>query len=348
MLLNKQEPDHVIRISFLWLLIGTIFIVLLGMLGGILAGQIWPPAPPPSSSGKQDQLVTNVKEITISPNTASSESLKNAERSVVALVKDNATLDRFAMGVVVTNDGLIVTSANVPSGPVIAMDYRGAKIPLDVVGSDQLFGLTYFRVKDQILSPLDVRSEDIPLAYKLLAISRANVTFLPIALSYQVTEVTLPPQVRPVGIQRLFAGQTYPDQSLAGSALIDDEGQLAALLINPPAGLALPGSQLLESVQRVANGQREFDPFLELGFSVNYRFTFDEKTKDRQFAAEVVNIVPQSAAAQAGLQKKDIVLQVNNQPLAWQTSFTKMLSEKKPVTLIIRRGLQEMNVNLSN
>lgn len=346
MLHTQQRNDQVVRISFFWLLLGAIFVVLLGMLGGLLAEQIWPPASvlPPN---KQDQLVTNVQEITISPNIAASETFKNADRSVIALVKNNPSADYLATGVVVTNDGLVVTAATLPNTPIAAIDYRGIQLELDTVGHDQLFGLSYFRLKKDMLSPLDLRSEEVPLAYELLAVSRANITYLPMALPFQVTENIITPPLNPAGLQRFIKGPAYNNPTLAGSALIDDNGQLAGLLSNPSVGFAIPSDHLLASIRRIAAGQREKDPFAEIGFSVNYTFLVNQEKNDRQFLAEVTNVNPQAAASQADLRQGDLITGVNNQPLSWHQSLVALLSAEKLTSLTVLRGEQELTLPLT-
>jgi S1-C subfamily serine protease len=344
---NMGQEDKVIKISFRWLLLLLVLIIGFGMLGGWLAGQIWKPVYPLiTASGKQ--VVTTTQEVVISPNLSAAENLKRVQRSVVMIGKGGKQIveSLLATGVVVTSDGLIVTTGDIPKSQLLAFDFEGRKIELDYVGEDELFGLTYLRLKNGVLSPLDIRMEEVSLAVELLVASRNITTFTPRAEFYRVHEYLLPPELMPAGRQSVFRGTEHSDKVLSGSPLIDEEGRLAGMLLNPAAGLALPANQVKESMQRVVEGRREFDPFVELGFTVHYSLLALEENAARQLVAEVEKIERNSPAA-AEMKVGDIIVGVEDKKLAWNESLVEKITRDLPLKIELIRGEDRMMIVLN-
>jgi len=342
---NENNTDQVVRISLLWLVVGALVMIMLGVLGGVLANQIWPPPVVPLSSD-QDQIITTVQEVTISPNKSRVDRVEAAERSIVGIgIKDAAPMSILAMGVVITNDGLVISSAKLPKADLVAIDFDGRQLPLRTAGRDKLFGLSYFRLQEGLLSPLDLNSQNVSVGQSLLWLGRSKLTFLPIVEDYQVREWILPPELGASGWQRMMRGTRINEASLNGSALVDEEGRLAGIITNSPAGLSLSGEHLLESVRRIANGQREVDPFADFGIKVHFALD-TENFPGRRFVVEVVSVVPESRANGMDLRVKDKIIGFNGEELSWQRNFVSMMTEKEVQQLKVLRGARE--IDLSN
>lgn len=325
--------------SLTWLLSGVVAIIVLGMVGGTLAAQLWMPKTAALVPGGSDRLVSTVQEVTISPNMAVTQMLDTAQRSVVLL-------EQGATAFVVTNDGLLVTAGEVPPGEVLAYDYQGKTVVLELAGRDELFGLTYLRAREAVLVPLDMRPAPVPVAYELVAISRSLPSLFVQAESFQVNENILPPELAPAGLQQVIKGTQLVEAALMGSPLLDDEGLVAGLLINPRAGLALPVNHLKESLDRVAGGQKEKDLFAELGLELHYTFAAASETRMRQFVAEVRTVLPGTVAATAGIKRGDMLLQIGNKPLEWTNSVLIGLSRDLPLELLINRAGKQITITL--
>jgi len=334
---QEQSGERVVQISLLWVALGVVGMVLLGMVGGMLASQWWSVPRAPLANGGE-QFVTTVQEVKISPNKAAAEIVAAADRSVVGLVvKDAVDGPQLAVGVVVTNDGLVVTSAKLPATDLVAVDWRGITMPVRLVGKDEFYGLTYLRLVEGVLSPLDVRSEEVPVGNELLLVSRAAKTGLLQVHDWRVNEWVLPPELGPSGLQRLLKGESASGL-VEGGVLLDEETKLAGVVSNSQAGLVLGGDHLLASIQRVAGGQREVDPLENKGLSVHYAFITDSE-RGRRFAAEVVTVEKGSWADQVGLKARDVLVNIDGEELNWGRSVANQLagSNIKQVT-VQRKG----------
>ena len=181
---------------------------------------------------------------------------------------------------------------------------------------------------------------------ELLAISRSGITFSPRVLFYQVLEMTLPPELMPRGIQRMLKGTPVNDTLFSGSPLVDEEGKLAGLIINPAAGLSLPVDQLRESIERVTGGRRETDPLAELGVTVRYTFAQLEGNDARRFVLEVTGVSTSSPAATAKLARGDLIVGIDGQELDWQQSLLKLLTRSRPLTIAVQRGGRELTLSV--
>lgn len=338
---SSQSTARVVRVSLTWLLVSVGAVIVLGMVGGTLAAQLWMPRTAPLVPGGSDRLVSTVQEVTISPNIAVTQMLETAQRSVVLI-------DGGTTAFVVTNDGLLVTVGEVPRGEIVAYDYQGKTMTLELVGRDELFGLTYLRAREAVLIPLDMRSGPVPVAYELIAVSRSLPSLFAQAESFRVSENILPPELMPAGIQRVMKGTQLDEAALQGSPLLDDEGLVAGLLINPRAGLALPVSHLRESLDRVVGGRREKDLLAELGLELHYTFATASEAGVRQFVAEVMIVTPNTVAAAAGIKRGDLLLQIGGESLEWTKSVLTGLSQDLPLELAISRAGKQVTVTLQD
>jgi S1-C subfamily serine protease len=318
-----------------------------GFFGGFLATNVWP-ARPPLVAPDTDPLRSTVQEVTISPNIEAMQLLEQSHRSVVLIGGSPETAGEFATGVVVTNDGLIVTADTLPDGDPIVFDYQGRALEAQYVGQDELFGLVFLRMPESVLVPMDLRTTDVSVAEELLAISRSDVTFMPKVLFFRVLELTIPPELMPRGVRQVLRGMPTVDSGFAGSPLIDDDGRLAGLVVNPGAGLALPAHHIRESIDRVASGKREFDPFAEIGITVRYIFTHPEEAdSSSRFAVEVTGVAPQSPAAAASLTRGDLIVAIGEMQVGWNESVLAALSGARPLTLTVQRAGTERTVHVS-
>jgi hypothetical protein len=184
-----KTSEGVVRVSFSWLLLGGLIIVVLGALGGLLSAQLLP-SRPPLADPAGGQLLSSVQEVTISPSTAAAELVEGGQRSVVLITSaaSPAAGGESAAGAAVTNDGLVVTADSLPEGNLAVFDYLGTRMSAEYVGRDALFGLTYLRITDGVLLPFDLRGETAPVGYELLALGRSSTTLAPKLAAFRVLE----------------------------------------------------------------------------------------------------------------------------------------------------------------
>ena len=340
---NHEPTQNVIRLSFGWLVLAALVLVGLGVLGGVI-GQQFTAQPLPPLQTDADQLFTTVHEVTISPNSARVELVQRAERSVM-LVADTRTEAAVGTGTVVTNDGLLVTVGQPPRGGAIAFDASGHQLALELLGHDELYGLTFYRVSENVVVPLDLRRTAPAVAEELLAVSRNATSFTPRIDPFMVSEQRLTNAHEP-GVQRVMISSQTLDLPQAGAPLVDDEGKLAGLVVRANGREALPIEVVRASIERVSTGQRESDPFGDIGLVTEYAFRSSAEQPVR-FVAEVERVANASPAARAGLTVGDELLAINDEPLSLDQPLAEQLSQKVPLTLTILRNETEQQLTLT-
>ncbi len=349
MAINSLPPspaaaERVVRLPLTWILAGMISIVGISLLSGFLAAWWWQPnlAPLPAS----DRLVTTIQEVTISPSTAMQESVVRHQRSVVLLARAAKVEQVLGTGLVATSDGLIATTASLPSEPLVMLDDAGKTRTLEVVGRDVVFGITYLRAGNGVFVPLEMRDSDVLVGTTLLMLSRNPETLAARAEPVFIEEYRLPEKIDPVGWQRLLGGAELTEGAAAGSPLLDDEGRVAAVVLSERNGRLLPSTLLRFSLDRVASGQLEENPYDYFGLALDYTFA-PGKELAQEYQVAVESVRPESSAAQQGIRAGDVIVTLREKPLTWDTPAFSAFQEKQPLVIQVRRGEATRTVTLT-
>lgn len=340
----EQPTPQIVRLSLPWIMIGVVLILGLGILGGVLAQQFL--APPPPLLPEENVLRPTIQQITVSPNKAQQQLVSEADRAVV-LVSTQELKQFVVSGLVMTNDGLVVTTGELNKAALFAYDSRGVPAPLQVIGQDLLFGLSYVRLESGVLPPLDVAERDPAVGERLLVMSRSQNSFGSKAYPYDVYEYVVPAENDLQGIQRLVRGTTLPDSTLNGSAVINEEGKTVGIMVDALKGLVLPISHIQASLQRVTHEQRELDPWQEAGLKVEFDWQALESNTPVQFVARVTQIQALSPAAKAGVQTGDLIVMINNESLSPEKLVSLVLADSATPQLGVRRGAETLQIPLA-
>ena len=341
--MDNHSEQQVVRLSFGWLVLGVVALVGLGVLGGVI-GQQLTTRPLPPLSNDSDQLVTTVQEVTISPSVARAELVAQAERSVLLIVSTRND-SAVATGTVVTNDGLVATTGSALPAEAVGIDSAGRRLPLTFVGSDAVYGLTFYRISDNVVTPLDLRSRPAVVGEELVAISRNQVSFSPQIDTFLVGERRLAVNAGP-GVQSVLVRTDVSSIALRGTPLLDDEGKLAGITSQQAADEALPINAIAASIERVSSGQREANPFAELGFASRYAFASTAETA-AEFVATVQRVTRNSPASRGGLKIGDQLRAVGGQKLRFDQLLAESLDEKLPLTVSVLRNQQPLELTLT-
>jgi len=339
--MEEGSKDNVVKVSVAMVLLGIVVIFGVGLLGGLLAVQIWPPQAPLSND--QAQLITTTQEVIISPSTSTVEMIKSSNRSVFKLV-DGISGRTLGSAVVMTNDGAMATTASLPKTKIQGIDYQGNLINLERMGRDAVYGIEWLRVPDAVLTPIDIRSSEGEIGYEFMALARSSAGELIKTQPYILYEYSLPPEISTVGAQRLFKGSILGGMEWSGSPLLDEEGKLAGLILKPESGLALAAGDVADSLARLARGAREQNTLAELGLALKYRFVRLGEDQKLNFAAEVVGVTNNSPAALATIKRGDLILAVNEERVTWQRSVVEDLEQDKPYQVTVQRGDKQVSV----
>lgn len=342
---SLSPQERTIRLSFFWVVVAVVGVLVMGILGGILGQQLLAPAPPLLRE-TNDGLHATVQEVILSPSLAAAQIVEAKHRSIVLLTpRGAANVSQSVTAWLITDDGILVTT-DVPVDVVWqAYDYQGVPVPIDLVGKDQVFGLTYFRLTSGVFSALDLRQDDAVPAHRLLMVERSASSFLPRAQDYFLREYVVAPAPLPVGVQRVAMGSVVPSESSKGSPLFDEEGKVAALLLHTD-GSSLPVSAIQLSLNRLTQSQRERNPWQELGLDVDFGLQRLKAEGAMQMVAIVKNVQAQSLAGQAGIRVQDVLTAVDSTPFNLTTNLIPVLSAQEAPGFTLRRGDQELNLQL--
>lgn len=337
---------QVVRLSFATLVTAGFVMITLGGLGGFLSQLLMPRSLPPLPASDQQRFFPPIQEVTISPSTATARLLQNSQRSVV-LVASAGTQTPLASGLVVTNDGLIVTAGELPpESELTASTPDGRILAVSRVATDATRGLTYLRLADGIFAPLPIANEDPAVGSQALAISRTRPAGSPWAQAVDLTHYTLPGEDSSLAIQRQLVTSSLTPSALPGSPLLNDGGQVVGLLTDPNQELALPASVLSDSLTEILQQKPPFNPFDQLGMQL--RYVFIPVDANWRFGATVTRLKTLSPAATAGLKLNDVITAIAGAPLAWEKSVIDQLAQPLPLSLTIQRENQELTVTLPN
>lgn len=339
---TTSSPDRVTHVSFGLLSLGIIVVLLIGMAGGFIADQFFG-NPLPPLTGEGNQFVTTVQEVTISPNQATAGIVERSNKSVFLLAR-SVDSEPVATGFAITNDGMVVSTADINSQELIAIDSDGRALPITRVGQDEIYGLTYYRLASNVVVPLDLRQGDAPVGIQLIAMGRNRITLQPRILHFLIAEYA-PPSSAPAAVQRIVRAAIASADILPGSPLIDEEGKVAA--ITQAAGTAYPVSYLQTSLARATNNQREVNPFESLGIATAFSFKPATLENAAAFQVTITAVTPDSPAQIAGLRRGDSITAVKETPVTWEQPIAAQLAAAFPLTLTVLRNQEQLTVTLN-
>ena len=288
-----------------------------------------------------------------------------------AVVQVNVTTssgNQLGSGVIIDHRGYIVTNNHVIAGAtsinVVLND--GRKLQAQLVGTDPTDGLAVLKITPPA-SGLTVAtlgdSSKLRVGQDVLAIGN------PLGFSQTVTNGIISALNRTASEGQ--NGATLPNAiqtdapinpGNSGGALVDLQGNLIGIptlgAIDPefrtPAngvGFAIPSNRVkLIAEQIIDTGKVTHTGRAALGISVT--------SVDANLAAQdnlsinhgalIASVVPNSAAAQAGLRAGDVIIQVGSQAVNDASSLGDALAGKNPgdtVSITIMRGSQQLTIN---
>jgi S1-C subfamily serine protease len=289
-----------------------------------------------------------------------------------AVVQVNVSTGRSAgigSGVVIDKRGYIVTNDHVVSGAqnIQVVLYNGTSLPAHLTGTDPADDLAVIKINPPTnMAVITIgNSSQLQVGQEVLAVGN------PLGITQTVTWGIISALNRNVSEGQsgaVLPGAIQTDAPInpgnSGGALVDMQGNLVGIPtlaaidpeFNTPAngvGFAIPSNRVnLIAPQIIATGSVAHTGRAALGVSVasvDQRMVVQDKLSV-DHGALIAQLVPNGAAARAGLQVGDVIVQIGSQAVNDVSSLTDALANKNPgdsVTVKIVRGNQQLTVNVT-
>lgn len=289
-----------------------------------------------------------------------------------AVVEVNVTTPNggaIGSGVIIDGRGYIVTNNHVVSGAqsIAVVLFDGTHLQAQLTGVDPADDLAVIKVTPPknglTVLPLGDSSK-LQVGQDVLAIGN------PLGITQTVTSGIISALNRSVSEGQ--GGATIPDAiqtdapinpGNSGGALVDMQGNLIGIPtltaidpeFNTPAsgvGFAIPSNRVATIVpQIIQNGRVTHTGRAALGVGVT-SVDANVQAQDNlavNHGALIVSLTPGGAAASAGLQVGDVIVQINNTAVADTTSLSSALIAHNPgdtVAVHVYRGSQQLTINV--
>jgi S1-C subfamily serine protease len=283
-----------------------------------------------------------------------------ASLSVMRRTRRGAMPAGAGSGVVVSNDGLLLTSAHVVgsqnTGRAAFAD--GRELRFEVIGRDPLSDLAIIRTDDGDLPPAELGdADDLRVGQLVVAIGN------PHGLAGSVTAgvVSALGRALPAGGRRrarIIENVIQTDATLnpgnSGGALADGAGRLVGIntaLAGIGLGLAVPinaTTRLIVS-ELISNG-RVRRAFLGIAGGPRPLPPRARQGRSQREAVEVIEVIGGSPADRAGVREGDLVLEADGRPVQSATDLQRMMSADligREVPLLIWRSGEERSLKLT-
>ena len=250
-------------------------------------------------------------------------------------------------GVIVSEDGYIVTNANVieKADEITVAFNDGRKSRAQIIGTDPDSDLAVIKVDMTGLTPLGFREDPIRVGDLALAIGN------PFGVGQTVTQGIISATGRTgLGVNK-FEDFIQTDAAInpgnSGGALVDAHGELVGINTvifsrsggSMGIGFAIPTAIVEQVMNALIKDGKVSRGWLGIEIQSQLR---DPTQLETSTGVEVLNVVPKSPAAKSGLRVGDIVLTIDGVEMTDANTLIQYVARKAPNTTlnaqILRRG----------
>jgi serine protease Do len=247
----------------------------------------------------------------------------------------------FGSGVIISPDGYIVTNNHVVDGAdSIQVTLNNNKsYTASIVGRDPDTDLALIKIKSENLPAIKFgNSDDLQLGEWVLAVGN------PFNLTSTVTAGIISAKGRTLGMDGNYKLESFIQTDAAlnmgnsGGALVNTKGELVGItsaIISPTGtysgnSFAIPINIVKKTVadlQKYGRAQRAF-----MGISIReVNSDLAQSVKlDNVSGAYIASVVPDGAAANAGLMEKDVIVKINDQNIGSPAQLEENLAQHHP------------------
>jgi putative serine protease PepD len=307
--------------------------------------------------------------------TTATAAAAKAAPSVVTVYVTGASTSGSGSGVVLTEDGFVLTNNHVVAGEdgdargtVQVRTSDGTLYDAEVVGTDPSSDIAVVRLEDASgLTPATFAdSDEVQVGDVAVAIGA------PLGLSNTVTDGIVSATDRAVQTgsspdEATVIDAIQTDAAInpgnSGGALVNGAGEVIGINTaiatvasggfggeaqsgNIGVGFAIPSN----AAKRIADEIRETGKATRAFLGVSTATAAEGPNTEVGSGAEVVEVTPDSAADQAGIQVGDVVVAVGDRPVTTSTELTAAVRNEAPgsaVELTVRRGGSERTLEVT-
>ena len=261
-------------------------------------------------------------------------------------------------GVVIAPDGYLLTSAHVvdSAGSGVRASFPdGRSFDAEVVGSDPLSDLAVIRTAEGDLAAAELGDAgDLRVGQLVVAIGN------PLGFTGSVTAGvvsalgrSLPTAARGRLVENVIQTDAALNPGNSGGALADGLGRVIGIntaVAGVGLGLAVPiDASTLRIVSALLSDGRVRRAYIGIAGGPRPLPPRAARTLEREAAIEVVEVVSGSPADKAGIKPEDLILDVDEQPVADVSTLQRLMGPERigsPVTLRIVRSGRELALDL--
>lgn len=298
--------------------------------------------------------------------------------NIVALMGENKAAKKEVApktGVLLTNDGLVVTYSEKPFGNgdlrYTALLFDGTNHGMVFVGYDPLTSLSFFRLNDVANTPAIAlaNSDDARVGKKLIVLGNGSAEYQNrlavgtlgfIDRTFNLSGKTVASSEKWEGVFEIDLGLP---ENFIGAPAVSFDGEMVGLvgtlmIDNVTRAFLIPSNAVRESFDRAVNGTLETRPvFGAYYLSITKELSL-EQGLDRDHGALIYSpsgktglaVLLDSPAMKAGLQAGDIIAAVNGKEITLDNPLPEILGsfgKGDTIELLIIRGGQERTISVT-
>ncbi len=316
-----------------------------GILGGIIGSRIFSIQLPLRSDTNQT-IVPVSQQVTVSPSKLASDLVANHGKSVFLLAHETPKgITAFGTGVALTNDGVIMSVQDAGKDVVVGIGEDGVVFPLTAIGKDELSGISFYKASDRIVPPFNLLQNTLRTGSSVLALYRQVDTAQIAANSAIFSTTLLPLDTNAPGIQKLAQLESTAVIP-TGAALVDENGNLAGVLLTPEKNIALLTPDIRSALDRLSSNRLAYNPFTPLGFTISWKPQLDAN-RTMRIESVVTSVTNTSPASAAELKVGDIITAIGGNAVSWDTTVIDALDTTPTILTVMRQG-EQRTVSISH
>ncbi len=284
------------------------------------------------------------------PSFASEEPIAEAAERILPSVVQIQTTSGIGSGVIFDSDGLIVTAAHVVEGEqeVRIRFYDGEQVVGRVLGADTAEDVAVIQVDEKGLPAAEFTLEKPRVGQ--LAIAVGSPWGLQSTVTAGIISAVDQANCDALGVcVPMVQTDAAINPGNSGGALVDRYGRVVGINVsifslsgaNDGVGFAVPSEIVVDVANRIVAG-------LPLDYA--YLGVRSQDVEIGQAGALILEVVPGTAAAQAGLEVGDVVVSLDNVPIRGAGDLAAQVRAHRPedtVDLVVLREGEEMTLQVT-